>query len=264
MKNKEKRALVIDLDGTLLDSKKEISVINLSRLKGCMDLGHVVIIATARPLRTVRNKFPESLSPPYFVLCNGAWVTKGSEVIHRNEIQYDDVMGMCSKLVQCGYKPMIEAMDSFFADGERESWFEGDVYPITQYPEIDACKILAYNRNGIDSNHIDSIISDDFTKVIIDNGTLLQVSVKGCTKVSACEKILNIEQVSWDTTFAFGDDRNDLPVFQRAAFPIAMKNASEEVKLHAKWITESNDDDGVAVAIDNLILNRTQVLPINS
>jgi Cof subfamily protein (haloacid dehalogenase superfamily) len=255
----EKKAIIIDLDGTLFTSKKIITDFNISKVNECLDQGHVVIIATARPLRTVVNRFPEHFKPSYIVLCNGAWITRHNNVIHRDEIKGEDVKKICCKLEQYGYKPMIEANDAFFADGDRESWFEGEIYPFNQYGTIDACKILAYKADGIDGAEIHRVISDDFTKVITDKGTLLQISKKNCTKLSACEEILKLEQISWKNTFAFGDDNNDIPVFGKAGFPIAMKNATEELLKLSKWITESNDNDGVGIAIDKFILMNTSV-----
>lgn len=260
----KRKAIIIDLDGTLLNSKKEISIYNVSKVNECIKNGHVVIIATARPFRTVINKFPENLKPSYIVLCNGALIAKSNGIIHRNEIKSQDVGIICHVLVRNGYKPMIEANDSFFSDGERETWFEGDVFPLDKYGKIDACKILAYKTDGIDKTVIDEIIPDDFTKVITDKGTLLQISKRGCTKLSACEVILKMENLDWEDTFAFGDDNNDLPVFEKVGCPIAMENATVELKMKSKWITESNDLDGVGRAIERYLLSQTITHSIES
>ena len=54
----------------------------------------------------------------------------------------------------------------------------------------------------------------------------------------------------------FGDQRNDLPMFVRAGLSVAMAQGPEEVRAAATHVSTSNDEDGVAVAIDRFILHR--------
>ena len=54
----------------------------------------------------------------------------------------------------------------------------------------------------------------------------------------------------------FGDAGNDRPMFAQSGFSVAMGNAEADVKAAARHVTGANDADGVAHAIDNLILNR--------
>ena len=54
---------------------------------------------------------------------------------------------------------------------------------------------------------------------------------------------------------ACGDGMNDIPMLEYAGFAVAMENAYPEVKKYADFITLSNDEDGVAHAIDKFILN---------
>ncbi|NLG16785.1 MAG: HAD family hydrolase [Fibrobacter sp.] len=250
----ERKALIIDLDGTLFNSNKKISDYNISRLNLCHEQNHITIIATARPLRTVISRLPCSFKPSYLVLCNGAWIIKDGQLIYRDEIRSEDVKNICREMSEAGYFPMIEADDAFYTDGKDESWFEGRIFPFSEYRANDACKILAFRADGINEAQINRIVTDDFTKVITDKGTLLQISKKGCTKVSACDVILRMENICWEDTFAFGDDTNDLPVFKMAGNTIAMGNATEELKSASKWITDTNDDDGVGKAIEKYLL----------
>ena len=200
------------------------------------------------------NRIPGDFKLFYIVLCNGAWIIKDNQLIHRDEICAADVKRICNELSRAGYYPMIEANDTFFSDDKEKSWLEGKIFPFSEYNCIDACKILAFRADGIDETGVDRIIAGNFTKVITDRGTLLQISKKGCTKVSACEVILQREGIDWKDTIAFGDDTNDLPIF-KGRYPIAMGNVSEELKFEAKWITEQTMKR-VGMAIDRFILNK--------
>jgi ribonucleotide monophosphatase NagD (HAD superfamily) len=57
----EKKAIIIDLDGTLFNAKKEITEFNVRKVNECFDKGHIIIIATARPFRTVERRLPIDL-----------------------------------------------------------------------------------------------------------------------------------------------------------------------------------------------------------
>jgi Cof subfamily protein (haloacid dehalogenase superfamily) len=256
----KRKAIIIDLDGTLFNNKKEISEFNISKVNRCVEEDHCVIIATARPLRTLKVRLPLNLKVSYLVLCNGAWIVKNGNVIYRNEMKAEAVKLICNRLITLGYKPAIEADDSFYTDGERDPGFEGHWHSLSEYNDVDSCKVLAYKESGINELELIDILKDDFTYVITDNDTLLQISMKDCTKVSACSRILDIENINWENTFAFGDDNNDLPVFEIAGFPIAMENATEKLKLKAKWVTKSNHENGVGIGIEKFIIAKETIL----
>ena len=253
-KKMTKKAIIIDLDGTLLNSKKQVSDYDISMINECQKENDVIIIATARPYRTVISRLPDGFLPSYYVLCNGAWIIKSGKIVFRHEMERQLVELVCKDLKLNGYNPMIEADDAFFADGSNESWFEGDIKRFDEYPAISACKILVYCKDGLEEAKIKSIVPEELTYVITDNGTLLQISAKNCTKVTACAEILKKEDIEWENTYAFGDDNNDIPVFKRCGFPIAMKNATEELKTISKWITDTNDNNGVGKAIESFVL----------
>ena len=61
---------------------------------------------------------------------------------------------------------------------------------------------------------------------------------------------MNLENV-----IAFGDNYNDVEMLEAVGMPIAMGNAMEQIKSIAKFVTLSNDDDGIWYAIDNYIMN---------
>lgn len=69
-------------------------------------------------------------------------------------------------------------------------------------------------------------------------------------KEDAVQLVLNDIGINSENVMVFGDDFNDLELFHICGFPIAMGNGITELKNCAKYITESNDNDGVAVALE--------------
>ena len=85
---------------------------------------------------------------------------------------------------------------------------------------------------------------------------LLEISAAGISKASGLASYAEERGVDAGDVIAFGDMRNDLPMFARAGFSIAMGQAPEDVRAAADAITASNDEDGVAHAIDEILLGR--------
>jgi Cof subfamily protein (haloacid dehalogenase superfamily) len=248
------KAIILDLDGTLFNSGKEISRKNLNAILQCMDRGYFIIIATARPLRTVMNKLPAELAGCYLVLCNGAWIVRNGDILYRHEMKGETALDIVKKLKQHGYNPSVEANNCIYFDDEKYPGFEGYHFPLHHYASDNACKVLASKSTGIDRDVIHSIVPQDLSYVITDNNTLVQILRRNCSKASACKKILDLENIPVSHTYAFGDDHNDIPVFELVNYGIAMGNAVKQLKEQAQYITVSNDDDGVAYGIVTWVL----------
>ncbi len=73
------------------------------------------------------------------------------------------------------------------------------------------------------------------------------------SKESAVTRVLDEMEISPAEVMVFGDDVNDLGLFHLCGFPVAMGNAIPELREAAAYITASNDEDGVAVAIEKLV-----------
>lgn len=75
-----------------------------------------------------------------------------------------------------------------------------------------------------------------------------------CNKGTAIKKLLEILNIKKEEAIAIGDDNNDLSMFEQVGYKVAVANAIDIVKEKADEITLSNDDDGVAVFLEKLIL----------
>ena len=72
-------------------------------------------------------------------------------------------------------------------------------------------------------------------------------------------RFANVPGGNWRLTI--GDQWNDVLMFRRSGFSIAMGNASDEVKREATWVTASNEDEGFAKAVEELVLPRASPRP---
>ena len=76
------------------------------------------------------------------------------------------------------------------------------------------------------------------------------LSPKGITKGSCLEKLMKDENIGVDEVLVIGDGENDIDMFSKVKYSIAMGNAESYVKAEAYDLTLSNDEDGVAAAIE--------------
>jgi len=90
--------------------------------------------------------------------------------------------------------------------------------------------------------------------IATDEGVLVQIMHTSASKEEAVQWVLSDIGVKTENVMVFGDDFNDVGLFHMSGFPIAMENAIIELKNCAAHITDSNDNDGVAVAIERFVV----------
>ncbi len=81
----------------------------------------------------------------------------------------------------------------------------------------------------------------------------MEINKKGTNKGKGLERLCSALKISLNEVMAFGDEENDIEMLKIVGFSYAVKNASDAVKAAAKYVTESNDDDGVAVEIEKIL-----------
>ncbi len=257
---KEIDAVVLDLDGTLLNSNKELSKRNFDALRYIHKAEIPIIIATARPPRTIKYLLPKEIQEiAIFVYYNGA-------LIINNKLQINEHYSIDSKLNnQIIEYLIINEPDHLFSIEVNDIWYSyqnidyRSIIKVTENPEIiELLNIKLKSPTKILVSQLKSI--EDFTKrfgdkvniITTDSNQLTQIMGLGVSKESAIENLAERIDISLEKTMVFGDDFNDLGLFKLCGIPIAMENAIEELKGIAKKVTTSNDEDGVANILELL------------
>ena len=91
--------------------------------------------------------------------------------------------------------------------------------------------------------------------VFLSEPYFMEVTPLGIEKASALQTLLDYLGLTRDDLMAIGDGLNDIPMLKFAGLSIAMENAYEETKQYADDVTLSNDEDGVAAAVEKYILS---------
>ncbi|MGC8708232.1 MAG: HAD family hydrolase [Athalassotoga sp.] len=269
----------IDLDGTLLDSDKKISEENLKALEKLEKSGIHVTIFTGRSFVASEEYFGAISSDIPGVFQNGAFIStiKTHRTIKKVTLSY----ACASKIVYFAKKydlfsvlftHFTETPDMVYEEeipspSSYKSYFERNAYRMIKVPNIFACigeeigeVAVVGNFNKIKTIEKEMDCSE-FTMVLStlfpDNEGFVEFFGPGCGKEKALDFLLKKFGMSREESAFIGDNYNDLEALKIVGHPIVMGNNYTPVELInvAKYITSSNDEDGVAKAIKEYILS---------
>lgn len=264
------KVLVLDIDGTLTNSKKEISPKTHSAIRRLQEAGVVVVIASGRPTYGV-VPMAEALELEkyggYILSYNGGKIVncKTNEVIFNQALP----KGWMGKLAQMAKEHNCEIMSY---DGDHIITTNGeDPYcklesGVTHLPIMEVPSFAAYDeREGFRANKCLVLADGDhlakvepvFAKaleqefgVFRSEPFFLEIVPKGVDKAYSLSKLLEHLGYTKEEMVACGDGYNDVSMIAYAGVGVAMANAQPPVKEAADFITRSNDEDGVAYAIE--------------
>ena len=265
------KVLALDIDGTLTNSEKKITERTKRAVDAAAERGVKIVIASGRPVQGI-GEFARELrlkeNDGYILSFNGGRLIscKTGEIIHDMKLPLE-------------YLPEIYALLKEY--GVNLMSYEGDDL-ITETPDDEFLAIEA-RINGLGIKKVDNLVEHidfpinkclmlgegnylaevekkvhaalcDRMDVYRSEPYFLEILPKGVDKAKALEKLLNMLGSSREELMACGDGFNDLTMIRYAGLGVAMANARDEVKESADYVTCSNDEDGVAAAIEHLIL----------
>ncbi|API91032.1 MULTISPECIES: Cof-type HAD-IIB family hydrolase [Virgibacillus] len=256
--------IALDLDGTLLTDKKEISPKTKQVVLKAMAEGHIVVIATGRPHRASIGYYENlGLTTP-MVNFNGALIH------HPRDKKWDalhspmpirtahKIIGACYDLNVRNI--LAEVMDEVYLDQYDQAII--DIFHMTAN---DPPFTIGSLRNKLtedptsilihpDDEHISTLRQhlDDFHADLIEHRkwgapwNIIEIVRKGMNKAVGLQKIAHYFHIPQERIIAFGDEDNDLEMIDYAGVGVAMDNAIDELKAVSKYVTDSNEADGIA------------------
>jgi Cof subfamily protein (haloacid dehalogenase superfamily) len=267
------KAIAVDLDGTLLNSKTELSARNHKALEKCISAGIPVIIATSRPARIFNRIFPWDLAAACsLIIMNGAIaIGKGPLSGYFKE---DFPEGIVQNIIDNAMKSSPGVRITIELDGydfginwfnildrnvlwQRNSATIDMVLTIEEALKRQPSKI-ALGGAGIDFLELAETLraasgsSLSIVPSLIGN-PMLNITSAQATKSIALRKLLDPAGIALDAVLAFGDDYPDIGMLRDCGIPVAMANAFPEVKEVCPYLTSSNDEDGVAQVLEKFV-----------
>jgi 5-amino-6-(5-phospho-D-ribitylamino)uracil phosphatase len=264
-KNDGIRLIAIDLDGTLLTDSKKISRRTVKALASLASRGIKVVIASARPPRSVRHLYAQLRLDTWQINYNGAliWDEPGQKAIFHQPMEAEVVKKMV-ELARSRFKNLLvscEIMDRWYTDRHDPNYttetgrlFKPDVIaPLAEFCCQPITKLL-FLGDAVTMAAVESMLAEDFDEqasMVRTEPQLLQVMDRRVGKAAALKMVASHYGVPLKQVMAIGDAPNDVGMLQLAGVAVAMENADQITKDVADWIAPSNNHDGVLVALRN-------------
>lgn len=266
------KMLVLDLDGTLMNSKKEISPLNRTKLIEVQEKGIRIVLASGRPIYgivPIARQLELEKYEGYILAYNGGeiidWKTREimyKQVLDADVIPYLYECAQAHQLTIVSYENeyvLTEHPDDEYVQKEAllnvmpvrkvDNFLEAVKHPLPK------CLIVGPPERLIPLEKIMYEALKDRMGIYRSEPYFLELVPKGIDKAQSLAVLL--EKLGWkrEEMIAMGDGFNDLSMIKFAGLGVAMANAQPIVKENADFITLTNDEDGVAHVIDRFLLN---------
>lgn len=245
-----------------MNDSKQVSEQTAFALCGLPERGVKVVIASARPPRSVRHIYHSLKLDTWQINYNGALIwdePQGRVVFHlpmpgevaRRIIEYarnqfPDVLVSC------------EVQDRWLTDRHEQKHttetgrlFRPDkIAAVAEICDEPVTKLLLLGPPEMMS-HLAPVIADlnPDVGVVQSDPDLIQIMAAGANKAAALRRVADHYQVPLANVLALGDAANDIPMLEAAGIGVAMDNAHPDVKRIADWVAPSNNDHGVHAAL---------------
>ena len=248
------KAIITDLDKTLLHTDKTVSKYTVSVLKKCHERGMLVMAASARPLRDILI-FNDLLGFDAITATNGAVVLLPNKLLEIG-ISQDIGEKIISDIIK--YPDVclsIETSKGLYANMDIPVWepIVYDKFP-TLPEDIILYKILASSDKKQLYDGIETTLTGDVYHTIANN-ELIQIMSRQATKWNGINHMLSHFGVSPSDAVYFGDDNDDIEPIKKCGVGVAVQSAISSVLDAADIVVDSNDDDGVAKFIEENLLH---------
>lgn len=240
------KLVALDLDGTLLNERKEISAENLEAIRQALAAGVAVIFSTGRGIQNVRPYLQlHELAIPV-VAVNGSEVWKSEhELLTRHLLPVEDIRSFHELAVRYNTWWWTYAVEGAF---NRANWVES----IEHIQWLKFCYQTEDDKRLEEiREHVLQIGTYELTNSHHDN---IEINPKGISKASGVREICQLLNISMSEVIAIGDSGNDISMICAAGLGVAMGNAQEIVKQQADVIAKTNEEHGVAEIIHRYIL----------
>lgn len=270
------KMIALDLDGTVLTSKRTVLESTISAVQFAKNAGIHVVVSTGRNYSNAKHVIDKLGGCELVSVCNGALVldTKRERVIYRNSIRAQDMRTLL---------PILETPNLFFqlyigsenyrdqrldklyqqyfpkqSDSDRIAHVVPDIHEFLLHSpsgtDVSVDKIFAFCPDtsfvAAIRKQVSEIPTVHLTSSHVQN---FEVTNQGVTKAVGLEQLCRYLSIDPIDVLAIGDSENDLDMLSFAGTSVAMGNAIDCVKECVDYITASNDEDGISQAIHHFV-----------
>lgn len=274
--------LIFDLDGTLLNSEKKVLPSSIEAIKKIHHLNKKAMIATGRPWYFTKQIIHDVNLDPLVISCNGALIydMNKQKVVYKKPIKKTIAKHFYEYLIKNKVNFLIYTDLEMFAYKGLESseWINWLHQQNNSFDDQNKFSLTLINYQlDIDKYDvikflvIDSELNSEKQKIILkelqtyannwrqevylikSQKTVIDIMPADCFKGKAIAELGNLNLLDINKTVVFGDEVNDLSMFENVKYSVAMGNSNQEIKEAATFVTDSNNENGIANFINKYI-----------
>lgn len=260
------------MDDTLLNKDCKISVRNAAAIKKAVQQGIVFLIATGRMYVSARPYALDLGLDVPLVTYNGALVkeSQSGKVFYEHKMKLSTAQEVLQYCKEKGYYLQVYVGDKILIKEENafsRLYTKISGIPTTEMGEAIYCieeapyKILIMTESG-EFEQVWQVFEEKFAgklDVTSSKDNFLELMEPGVNKWEAVKAVAQSYNIAPEEIMCIGDSNNDIKMIENAGIGVAVANAKDSVKDHAKIVTASNNDDGVALVIESILTKQVDV-----
>ncbi len=251
------KMIVTDLDNTLLRRDKTVSDYTVSVFRRCHDMGMKIVLATARPVRAVKEWLALPVERDACIYHNGAVVEIENRLFRETGIDRKSTDTLLQEAVKLGcMRVAVEIDNALYANFDAAATWPGMEFVMSDFrnlPEASANKVVFLPADKSEKESIEKLLGENLYCDVADN-TVLMVMNKQARKRNAVRDIAEHYGLSFADVVAFGDDHNDVEMLRESGIGVAVASAIDEAKAVADCVCGDCDEDGVAQWLEENLL----------
>lgn len=258
------KLLCVDLDGTLLTDEKKINKQDIEALRRAADRGLKIALVTGR-MPAATEPIARELGIPCIMACNaGTYILEEGQCIHAEYLTVDAMKRIYEKVKAFGIplwifwdkKWFVTAKDSFVKAEEEIVQYTSEVASVEELAfkwekeKAGPNKVLVGAESTLVKKVYEALRDQQDVDMACSSLNYLEIFPKGINKGKALSLICGKKGFRKEETIAFGDQELDVPMLEEAGIAVAMGNAIDKLKSKADFITKTNNEAGIAYALD--------------
>lgn len=264
------KLIALDLDGALTDSDKKVSERNYRALMAAQERGITLALATGRSVHGtawIADLLELKRYGGYMLCYNGAlvWDCKHQCDVYAKKISLELLRELYEASKEYGVTIQTYIGDRLYTEDvdnpyvkkaakingltitKTQSFADEIMHPVPKCLMPDEPEKLAKILEAMRERFAGK------ANIFLSESCFMEIVPWGTDKGEALRALSQHMRLKTEQIMAFGDGNNDIPMIRTAGCGVAMANAIEEVKTAAVFVTETNDDDGVAVIVEQLL-----------
>ncbi len=258
-------AIVVDIDGTFLDSREEVPQENVRAVLEALENGVQVIFASGRMLASITGLLKKHFRREFPVIAyNGGLVASNGRIHLKKALDRNIAVEIAADVLKQNVYIQAYVNDELVVPKDCEQARAYSIHSGVGFKvkrdfvgfleandtmkllAIDKPDVLEHLKTSLSKNHPDADIFKSFA-------TYLDIVPRGTNKGAALQRLAKVIDLQLSETVAFGDNDNDVPLFEVAGYAVAMGNATAAAKAAADTIAPSADDAGFARSFQRLL-----------